>query len=65
MVNLSFRLYTNSNSLAQEANYDLMIHKPNEILQEIQTFMSLEDGDIIMTGYSKKVSHFTKKKQYL
>ena len=27
-----------------------MIYSPQSILNEIQTFISLEDGDIVMTG---------------
>jgi 2-keto-4-pentenoate hydratase/2-oxohepta-3-ene-1,7-dioic acid hydratase in catechol pathway len=33
----------------------LMIYKPQEILQEISSFMTLNDGDIIMTGTPKGV----------
>jgi 2-keto-4-pentenoate hydratase/2-oxohepta-3-ene-1,7-dioic acid hydratase in catechol pathway len=29
--------------------------KPDLILQELQTFLSLEDGDIVMTGTPKGV----------
>lgn len=36
--------------LRQEGGYELMIHKPADILAGIRAFMSLEDGDIIMTG---------------
>ena len=34
----------------QSGGYELMIYKPEQILAEILEFMSLEDGDIIMTG---------------
>lgn len=54
---LNFRLYRNG-TLAQEAHYNLMIYKPTQMLQEIQSFMSLEDGDIIMTGTPKGVSNY-------
>jgi len=57
LSSLSFKLYING-SLAQYANYDLMIYKPNEILKEIKSFMSLEDGDIIMSGTPKGVSNY-------
>jgi len=56
---LSFRLWING-ALTQEANYDLMIHKPDAILKEIQTFTSLEDGDIIMSGTPKGVNNYKK-----
>jgi 2-keto-4-pentenoate hydratase/2-oxohepta-3-ene-1,7-dioic acid hydratase in catechol pathway len=57
LENLSFKLYINGN-LTQEANYDLMIYKPDTILKEIQTFMSLEDNDIIMSGTPKGVGNY-------
>ncbi len=34
----------------QRGTTELMIRKPEDILREIQTFMTLCDGDIIMTG---------------
>ena len=55
---LSFRLYRDSERLAQEADYSLMIYKPEEILREVKSFMSLEDGDIIMTGTPKGVDFY-------
>lgn len=36
--------------LTQQGGYDLMINKPEALLAEIKNFMSLEDGDLIMTG---------------
>ncbi|MAG76785.1 MAG: 2-keto-4-pentenoate hydratase [Colwelliaceae bacterium] len=47
-------LYIN-NELIQVANYDLMIHKPDALLNDITQFLTLEDGDIIMTGTPKGV----------
>jgi len=44
--------------LVQHANYDLMIYKPHEMLQEIESFMSFEDGDVIMSGTPKGVSNY-------
>ena len=32
-----------------------MIYKPDQILQELQTFTTLIDGDIVMTGTPKGV----------
>ena len=46
---LSLQLEING-ELRQQGGYELMMHKPEQILQEIQQFMSLEDGDVIMTG---------------
>lgn len=39
----------------QVGGYSLMIHKPLDILREISSFMTLNDGDIIMTGTPKGV----------
>lgn len=52
--NMSIELTINS-LLQQQANIELMIYTPNEILTEIQSFMQLNDGDIVMTGTPKGV----------
>jgi len=39
----------------QNDGYELMMHKPQQILQEITRFMSLNDGDIVMTGTPEAV----------
>jgi 2-keto-4-pentenoate hydratase/2-oxohepta-3-ene-1,7-dioic acid hydratase in catechol pathway len=44
--------------LVQEAAYGLMIYKPIEMIEEIKTFMSFEDGDIIMSGTPKGVTTY-------
>ena len=54
LKDLSLELKIN-NKIIQQANYDLMIHKPQAILIEIQKQFSLIDGDIIMTGTPKGV----------
>ena len=41
--------------LRQHGGYDLMMYKPDEILAGIQSFMTLQDNDIIMTGTPKGV----------
>lgn len=46
---LRLELFIND-QLQQQGGYDLMINKPDDILAEISRFMSLEDGDLIMTG---------------
>ena len=56
---ISMKLFIND-TLVQFATYDLMIYKPAQMLQEIQTFMSLEDGDIIMSGTPKGVATYNK-----
>ena len=57
LKDLSFELKING-KLQQEGNYDLMIYKPNVILKEIKSFMSLEDNDIIMSGTPKGVGSY-------
>jgi 2-keto-4-pentenoate hydratase/2-oxohepta-3-ene-1,7-dioic acid hydratase in catechol pathway len=44
--------------LTQEATYELMIYKPLEMIEEIKSFMSFEDGDIIMSGTPKGVNTY-------
>ena len=61
---IEMKLFRNG-SLAQHATYDLMIYKPDEILSEIQTFMTLEDGDIIMSGTPKGVSIYERHDVFL
>lgn len=39
----------------QRGDITLMMYKPDTILAEISTFMTLEDGDIVMTGTPKGV----------
>jgi 2-keto-4-pentenoate hydratase/2-oxohepta-3-ene-1,7-dioic acid hydratase in catechol pathway len=46
---LCLRLFIND-KLVQEGGVSLMLYKPHELLTEITSFMSLEDGDILMTG---------------
>ncbi|HHL32557.1 MAG TPA: FAA hydrolase family protein [Oceanospirillales bacterium] len=57
LTKLSMALHINER-LVQKANYDLMIYKPQQIIKEIDSFMHLEDGDIIMTGTPKGVSTY-------
>ncbi|MCK5111179.1 MAG: fumarylacetoacetate hydrolase family protein [Arcobacteraceae bacterium] len=54
---LRLELFIND-ELIQFANYDLMIYKPNNMIEEIKTFMTLEDGDIIMSGTPKGVGNY-------
>lgn len=57
LESLRMTLHING-SLVQEASYDLMIYKPLEMLEEIKSFMTLEDGDIIMSGTPKGVNTY-------
>jgi 2-keto-4-pentenoate hydratase/2-oxohepta-3-ene-1,7-dioic acid hydratase in catechol pathway len=49
---------TINDRLIQYATYDLMIYKPLEMITEIESFMSLEDNDIIMSGTPKGVGTY-------
>lgn len=51
---LNFQLIKNG-TLVQQGHVGMMIYNPTDILTEIQSFMTLEDGDIIMTGTPKGV----------
>lgn len=46
-INLTLKI---NGKVKQRANIQTMMIKPQQILKELQTFMSLQDGDIIMTG---------------
>jgi 2-keto-4-pentenoate hydratase/2-oxohepta-3-ene-1,7-dioic acid hydratase in catechol pathway len=52
--NLNLSLLINDD-LKQQGGVNLMMAKPDDILKELQTFLSLEDGDIVMTGTPKGV----------
>lgn len=54
---IRFELFIND-ILVQFADYNLMIYKPDVMLGEIGTFMSFEDGDIIMSGTPKGVGTY-------
>ena len=51
---LSLQLLIND-KLTQHANYELMINKPADMINEVSGFMSFEDGDVLMTGTPKGV----------
>ncbi len=57
LESLSMKLFVND-ALQQYATFELMIYKPLKMLEEIQSFMSLEDGDIIMSGTPKGVANY-------
>ena len=54
---LSIQLFIND-ELKQDGNVSMMINKPSEIIKEANTFLSFEDGDIIMSGTPKGVGKF-------
>ena len=55
---LGMKLFIND-KLVQFASYDLMMYKPDTMLSEIQSFMTLEDNDIIMSGTPKGVGTYS------
>ena len=46
---LSLELYING-ELRQKGGCSMMLHAPSDLIKEINSFMALEDGDIVMTG---------------
>jgi len=54
---LGLELYIND-ELRQKGDVTLMINKPDEIINEVSTFLSFEDGDILMSGTPKGVGEF-------
>ncbi len=53
-ANLNFTMTING-EVRQEGKVSLMIYKPNHVLKEILSFISLVDGDVVMTGTPKGV----------
>ncbi len=64
LSHLSMELWINDQPI-QYAHYELMIHKPLEIIHEISTFMHLEDGDIVMSGTPKGVGGYRKHDRFV
>ena len=54
---LSMQLWING-VLTQEGGIGLMIHKPLDIIEEINSFSSLIDNDIVMSGTPRGVGSF-------
>ena len=57
ITKIRFELFIND-TLIQFADHDLMIYKPQQMLDEVKSFMDLEDGDIIMSGTPKGVGNY-------
>jgi len=49
LKDLRLELHIND-SLVQQGGCELMMYKPEAIMKEIKSFLSLEDGDLVMTG---------------
>lgn len=61
---LSLTLSIND-ELTQQGGVSLMMIKPSQILKELTQFVSLEDGDIVMTGTPKGVGLVNLKDHFL
>lgn len=61
---LSLELFIND-KLVQQGGCKLMLYQPEEILTEIQSFCTVEDGDIIMTGTPKGVGEIHQGDQFV
>ncbi|MFV1985489.1 MAG: fumarylacetoacetate hydrolase family protein [Thiohalomonadales bacterium] len=57
--NINFILLIN-NKIQQQGSIKQMINTPTEIVDYVKTFMSLCNGDIVMTGTPKGVSTYNK-----
>ena len=51
--------------LVQQGGYELMLHKPQDIITEVSKFMSFADGDILMTGTPKGVGTFDEHDEFV
>ncbi|MDA7746585.1 fumarylacetoacetate hydrolase family protein [Psychromonas sp.] len=49
-----------NDQIIQQANYDLMIYKPVDIVKQVSEFMTFENNDILMTGTPKGVGKINK-----
>lgn len=61
---LRLEFYIN-NTLVQHGSYDLMLNKPNQMLNNAKSFLSFEDGDLLMTGTPKGVGPVNSGDKYL
>ena len=60
-VNTTLNLELDINGInIQTGGISLMMVKPDDVLTELQTFMTLNDGDIVMTGTPKGVGVINK-----
>jgi 2-keto-4-pentenoate hydratase/2-oxohepta-3-ene-1,7-dioic acid hydratase in catechol pathway len=61
---LHVKLFINDN-LIQDGSVTHMLYKPQEMIKEIESFSTLEDGDIIMSGTPKGVGVVNKGDKFL
>lgn len=62
--NLSLELAID-NTIVQAGGIELMMYKPEIILAQLANFITLEDGDIVMTGTPKGVGEIVKGSQFV
>lgn len=64
VAGLRMELYIND-ALVQFGDYELMLSKPARMLSECKSFLSFEDGDLLMTGTPKGVGAVKPGDRYL
>ena len=63
LSNLRLEFYINGD-LIQQGDYSLMLNKPDQLLAQCQSFLTFEDGDLLMTGTPKGVGPVKAGDQY-
>ena len=63
-TSLSLTLTIDGNTI-QVGGVELMIVKPDEILMQLQSFIDLEEGDIVMTGTPKGVGQIVSGSEFI
>jgi len=61
---LNLELHING-ELVQKGGCDLMLFKPEDILEDVNRFLTLEDGDVIMTGTPAGVGKVDRDAEYI
>jgi len=64
ICDLRMEFYIND-VLVQFGNHGLMLNKPPQLLNEAKSFLSFEDGDLLMTGTPKGVGSVNSGDKYL
>jgi len=61
---LRMKFYINDR-LVQHGSYELMLNKPEQLLDEAKSFLTFEDGDVLMSGTPKGVGRVRPGDNYL
>jgi len=64
ITKIRLELFIND-ELIQFGSYDLMMYKPSQMIEEINSFMTLEDGDVIMSGTPKGVGTYKRNDKFV